>query len=396
MKIKSKAAVLISAVLLFGCSSKGQSEFLPEPKNDFLYAEINGPSTPIQPNEPEYTASDHAEKILESMTTEEKIGQMFFVRFPSAGAVENAASLHIGGYILFAKDFENETPQSVREKISACQSAAKIPLLIGVDEEGGSVVRASKFKAFRQTPFKSMLEISSEGDDALRDDTREKSMFLKDLCINVNLAPVCDVPQNSSDYIYSRSFGTDVSKTSHFTAIVVDEMKNSKIGSVLKHFPGYGSNADTHTGIVFDKRTLGEFNENDFLPFLSGIDAGADSVLVSHNVVENIQKLPASLSPEIHNILRHDLGFEGVIMTDDLAMNGVRGFTAEEKSIPVLAVLAGNDMIISSSPKEHIAAVVEAFKTGEINEERINDAVKRILIWKINIGLIDIEQKDVA
>ena len=140
-----------------------------------------------------------------------------------------------------------------------------------------------------------------------------------------------------------------------------------------------------------DTRTLDELRSRDFLPFVSGIGAGADSVLVSHNIIEEADGLPAFVSPEIHSILRDELGFNGVVMTDDLAMEGIRAFAPPDEDIAVMAVLAGNDMIISSSPAEQSAEVIEAFKAGEINEERINDAVRRILVWKINLGLIPME-----
>lgn len=388
MKIKILAAAA-AAFLLFGCTADS-----PQIQSPSIQENMSDAETVPELTEPEkeiITAETTAEKILKDMTIEEKIGQMFFARCPDINAVEDVKNLYLGGYILFARDFENKTAQEVISDIESYQAAAEIPLLIGVDEEGGTVVRASKYKALRDEPFKSMLEVSKGGVDALIADTTEKTSFLKSLGINVNLAPVCDVPESENDYIYPRCFSLDAETAAEYTAAVAGEMKRGGIGCVLKHFPGYGGNADTHTGIAVDTRTLDELRSRDFLPFVSGIGAGADSVLVSHNIIEEADGLPASVSPEIHSILRDELGFNGVVMTDDLAMEGIRAFAPPDEDIAVMAVLAGNDMIISSSPAEQSAEVIEAFKAGEINEERINDAVRRILVWKINLGLIPME-----
>jgi beta-N-acetylhexosaminidase len=160
------------------------------------------------------------------------------------------------------------------------------------------------------------------------------------------------------------------------------------MGSVLKHFPGYGNNVDTHTGIAYDNRTYETFLNSDFLPFQAGIDSGANMVLVSHNVVSCMDsQTPASLSSQVHKILREELKFTGVIITDDLAMDGVRNF-AEDTKIAVQAVKAGNDMLCCTDFEVQIPAILEAVKQGEITEERIDESVLRILELKISLGII--------
>ena len=137
--------------------------------------------------------------------------------------------------------------------IQSYQANAAIPLLIGVDEEGGTVNRISINPNLRNEPFYSSQELFQEGGyDLIYNDTKEKCGFLRSLGINVNFAPVCDVSTDPNDYIYKRSFGQDASATAEYVATVIDAMKSEKIGSVLKHFPGYGNNTDTHNGIAYD------------------------------------------------------------------------------------------------------------------------------------------------
>ncbi len=331
-----------------------------------------------------------AREILSNMSLEEKIGQMFIARCPGENAVEKVGEYHLGGYILFASDFKDETVESAREKIGSYQAAADIPLLIGVDEEGGTVNRISRYTAFRQSPFKSPQELYQEGGlEAIEADTSEKCQLLTDLGVNVNFAPVCDVSQNPDDFIYQRSFGKDALETAEYVETVVEAMADSGVACVLKHFPGYGDNQDTHTGIARDNRPLENFETSDFLPFEAGIDAGAQIVLVCHNIVECMDPdHPASISPPVHRILREQLGFEGVIVTDDLAMDGIRDFVADDQAA-VMAVQAGNDLLCCTDFETQVPAVVEAVQSGVISEERIDQSVLRILELKIELGLID-------
>lgn len=218
---------------------------------------------------------------------------------------------------------------------------------------------------------------------------REKAALLKGLGLNLNLAPVADVPINEDDFIYSRSFSTDAAEVADFVEQVVTIYAEEELGSVLKHFPGYGGNVDTHVGIAYDEREYQTFLDWDFIPFEAGIAAGANGILVSHNVITAIDdSMPATLSPEVISILREDLGYEGMIVTDDLIMDGLRMFTDAEEAA-VLAVLAGNDLLISSEFTIQVPAVIEAVKSGRITEERIEESVSRILRTKIDLGIIE-------
>lgn len=330
-----------------------------------------------------------AEKLLKKMTIEEKVGQMFLVRYPSSGVINQIKNHHPGGYILFSRDFDNKTKSQMIKELKQNQSASKINLILGVDEEGGKVVRVSNHKAFRSSKFLSPQELWKKGKlQAILKDSKEKSALLKSIGLNMNLAPVVDVPKNSSSFIYPRSYGRDAKETATYAAEVVKTMNASNMISVLKHFPGYGDNVDTHTGIAVDTRDYKTFQNRDFLPFKKGIGAGAPCILVSHNIVNCMDKeKPASLSKNVHQILRKDLNFSGLIITDDLAMDAVKGYV-ENGEAAVQAVLAGNDMIISSSFVKQKNEILAAVKKGKIKEGTINQAVKRILAYKYRYGII--------
>lgn len=330
-----------------------------------------------------------AESILAGMTLEEKIGQMFIARCPDSNAVQLAEKYQLGGYILFARDFRNRTKQQVVSTIDSYQHVSKVPMFIGVDEEGGKVNRVSLNAELRAQPFMSPQELYSLGGyDMVRSDTYEKSALLKSLGINMNFAPVADVSQSPQDFIYHRTFGRSAGETSQYVSNVVSVMKQQKMGSVLKHFPGYGNNSDTHTGIAYDQRSYESFQTSDFLPFKAGVSAGADAVLVAHNVVYCMDSVyPASLSENVHKILREEIGFDGIIITDELSMSGVSAF-ASDADIAVLAVQAGNDLLCCTNFETQINAVINAVRDGRISENRIDESVLRILRGKISLGII--------
>ncbi len=339
---------------------------------------------------PEPPQPDPAEVYADSLTLEQQVAQLFFARCPDINAVELAGQYDIGGYILFGRDFENQTAESLREIIASYQQAVTTPMLIGVDEEGGTVVRASAYPSFRDSRFESPQSLFAEGGlERIVSDTEEKDTLLASLGVNVNLAPVCDVSTDPADFIYARAFGQDAQATSEYVRTVVGQMKSDGMGMVLKHFPGYGSNADTHTGIAQDDRPLEQFRASDFLPFAAGIDSGAQAVLVCHNIVSCMDDtLPASLSPAVHEILRDELGFDGVVMTDDLVMQAITDYTGDADAA-VLAVQAGNDMLISSDFVTQYNAVLTAVKDGTIDADRIRESAVRVVRWKIELGLIE-------
>lgn len=340
--------------------------------------------------EPEPVEPDPAELYVNNLSLEAQVAQMFFARCPDVDAAALAEQYDIGGYILFGRDFEGQTRESISQTIQSYQDAAATPMLIGVDEEGGTVVRVSSNPAFRAAKFRSPQALYNEGGfDLITSDTREKDALLASIGVNVNFAPVCDVSTDPNDFINARAFGQDAAQTSEYVRTVVEQMVEDGMGMVLKHFPGYGNNVDTHTGIAMDNRPIEQFRASDFVPFEAGIDAGAQSVLVSHNIIACMDAaLPASLSPAVHDILRDELGFEGVIMTDDLIMEAITDYTGGENAA-VLAVQAGNDMLVSSDFVTQYNAVLAAVQDGTISQERIRESAVRVIRWKMELGLLD-------
>ena len=382
-KRKLLAALLLLALGLSGCGNAAPS-----------VPESNAPSTDSAQTEvPEPTLEERqlaaAKEYTENLTLEEQVSQLFFARCPDVNAAEQAAEYSPGGFLLFGRDFDGKTADEVKSDIASYQSAAAVPMLIGADEEGGMVVRVSSNPLLRESRFASPQRLYAEGGlDRIRSDTAEKDALLLSLGVNVNLAPVCDISSDSASFIYPRTLGGDATETSDFVRTVVQLMKTDRIGMVLKHFPGYGGSADTHTGQALDPRPLSDFEKNDLLPFEAGIDAGAQAVLVSHNIVACLDAdYPASLSPAVHTLLRGRLGFDGVIMTDDLAMQAVTDFTGDENAA-VLAVQAGNDLIISSDFVTQYHAVLDAVKNGTLRKNDIEQAAQRVILWKIQLGLI--------
>ena len=386
---------LLLSFLLAGCAPAGapagegsgqepsQSAMAPAPE-----AGTSAQPQPAPEPEPP-TQEELLQAMVDTMTPEEKAGQLFWVRFPETGWDELAREWHPGGFLLFGRDFKNRTPEELRTLLASLQETSPIPLLLGVDEEGGTVVRASYYPAFRAEKFRSPQALFAAGGlEAVRADALDKSAFLLDLGLNVNLAPVCDVSTDPADFIYARAFGQDAQATAEYADTVVSAMGEAGIGSVLKHFPGYGPSADTHTGSAYDGRPYEVFENQDFLPFAAGIDAGADCVLVSHNVMACVDgDSPASLSLGVHNLLREKLGFAGVVMTDDLMMEAVAGrYTPGEAA--VAAVLAGNDMLCTPSYEEGLAAVVEAVERGVVPATRVRESAARVLCWKLDLGLL--------
>lgn len=338
---------------------------------------------------PETTPPDPVRQMISDMSLEQRVGQLFLARCNVETAIQDIRQYHLGGLVLFGEDFENQSMESMRQTIAAYQDAAEKPLLIAVDEEGGDVTRVSRFSAFREKRFSSLrTRYDLGGLEAVLTEEGEKCRLLSDLGINVNLGPVCDITTDPAAFMYTRSLGQDAQTTADVTAAIVNLMKDYRMGSVLKHFPGYGNNADTHTGIAVDSRPLSDFESQDFLPFSAGIQAGCGGILVGHILVEALDpELPASLSPAVHRYLREELGFSGVIMTDDLVMQAITDqFGAGEAA--VMAVLSGNDLLCSTEYAVQYEAVLQAVLDGRIDIDVLNSAVRNVLEWKISLGLL--------
>ena len=370
-------------------------------------APVDPDPAPVQPDPAPPTGEDllkaRAQEIMAGMTLEEKIGQMFFARRPASDTAEKMAEYQLGGYLLFLRDFQTAgggwlTAEQLAASLEGDRAEAKIAPFFGVDEEGGTVARASRnpnlFSGGRAPSPRSVAEAGGEA--ALAEETFAKNSTLLLHGINVNFAPVADVATDPAAFMYQRAVGESAEETARLVETMVAWMKQCRvngelrqIGVVLKHFPGYGNCGDTHTGAITDDRPYEQFEQEDFLPFAAGIAAGADAVLVSHNTVTCMDPdLPASLSPEVHRILREELGFDGVIMTDDLAMGAVTAYDVSGEAA-VLAIAAGNDMLVTTDFEGQIAQVALALEDGTLTEQRLDESVLRILLWKLRLGVIE-------
>lgn len=391
-------AFIVSMLILSGCGAPAPEEPPPPPPAPTVETLPESPPAPPPPTEEELAAA-RVEDLLSCMSLEEKAGQVFFLRCPEVNALEDIAAYYPGGYLLFGRDFKDAagnylTANQVTEKIQSYQDAAALTLLIGVDEEGGSVARASwnpnLFPGGKCKSPQWLLNHQDGAEDVFAEDARKKNSALLGYGINVNLAPVCDVSTDPNSFIYDRTLGLDAAAQADYAGRVTAAMAECGIGSVLKHFPGYGDNTDTHTGIALDQRPMEVFLERDFLPFRAGLAAGGDTtaVLVSHNIVSSMDPdLPASLSPAVHEVLRRELGFDGVVMTDDLAMKAVSDY-ARDGAVAVMALAAGNDLLITADYRTQIPKVIQAVENGELSEKVLDDACRRILTWKQTLGLI--------
>lgn len=357
--------------------------------------------------QPKDIFEDHYEKAnekLQTLSLDEKIAQLFVIGTSNNSNLEELKKYQFGGYLLFKDFFANKTEEQIKKEISKFQNDVNIPLLIAVDEEGGKVARVSSNKTLREEEFESPSKLYQEGGfEQIKKDTIEKSTFLHNLGINLNFAPVVDISQNPNDYMYDRTLQQGKELTSTYAKIVISTSKDYKVSYTLKHFPGYGSNKDTHKVSSKDERTLEEIEQNDLEPFRAGIEVGAEVVMVSHNIVTSIDsKNPASISKPIHDLLRQNLEFTGIIITDSINMGAISE-NYKTKDAIINAILAGNDMIIISINKTTtdkitktkityetvIKTVRDAMQDGQITEERIDESVKRILAWKYAKGLME-------
>ena len=253
---------------------------------------------------------------MKNMTIEERIGQIFFPRFNLKNSTDDIKNRKPGGFMLFANDFNFEE-KYIQDYITKIQNlsydAIGLPLGLAVDEEGGTVNRVSKYHR-KEGPFPSPQEIyNKSGIEGILKIDQEKRDLLRKFYLNINLAPVADLSYNPKDYIYGRTIGRKAQEAAEYIAKDVEGYVNDNYTCCLKHFPGYGNNSDTHTGISIDNRTYENFKNEDFKVFQAGINNKAQIVLVSHNIVTcKDGKHPASISKTWHDILRHELNFTGL------------------------------------------------------------------------------------
>lgn len=327
---------------------------------------------------------ERAKEIVDNMSLEESLGQIYMVHH-STDSLEDVRTYHLGGFIFFGADLKNKTKEDVLDMVDKLNDNSKISLLLAVDEEGGIVTRISSNPNLASERFKSPRELYKEGGfDLIRDDTIKKNEILEGLHLNINLAPVLDISNDSKDYIYSRSIGLSPELTGVFAQTVIDASKDSKISYVMKHYPGYGKNSDTHKSKSLDTRSMEEI-ESDLIPFSKGIQSGGEAIMISHNIVEALDSdNPASISISNHNYLRNTLGFRGMVITDALNMGATEGI----ENMGIKSLVSGNDILVTKNYKEDINNILEGVSKGQVSSKYIRALAIKGIEWKISKGLI--------
>lgn len=352
---------------------------------------------------------EQIDNYLKKASLKQKIGQMYVARTPQKpGQAENDAyKYNLGGYIIYDEDLKGYTQDQFKAKMDNYQNAAQLPLLVGIDQEGGLVSRLThtgfvaqngdQFKFPREQYENAEKKEEGTGLDAVTTYAEDTASLLHNLGINWNYAPDADYSDDSTSFIYQRGFGGVLGKNSYdatadyISAVVPAWQHDDLIAATLKHFPGYGDADDTHTGFAHNTKSKAKLLSQDILPFKAGIDAGVDSVMVTHVIYDNLDsKYPASLSKKINKLLRNNYNFDGVVVTDSLEMGAIKDFAKQHgnTSADVLAVKAGNDMIMSADYVKGIPAIAKAVEKGQISQKQINASVKRVLQMKNKLHLL--------
>ena len=372
--LKKIILLLITLILFSACNHKEE-----------IYIPVNQEEEEIK----EEIVLTKEEEILNSMTLEEKIGQLFIVRYENIDEEDEVKQYQLGGITFYGKDFRYEDKDSIIELINSLQSDVKIPMFMSVDEEGGSVARVSRWYQYRSEIFLSPRDYYEQGGlDLVLQMEEEKAQLLSSLGLNMNLSPVADISDKPGAFMYDRSLGEDAYTTAEFVCRTAKISADYGVGSVIKHFPGHGNNTDTHFYTARDTRSLEELKENDLIPFQAAMDEENSAIMIGHTVVEALDdEYPASLSKKVHDYIRKQMSFDGVIMPDALDMDTVSSsFNGE--NVAVLAIMAGNDILCTSEYKEQYEAVLQAVKDNKISIEQIDESVLRILRWKLQLGII--------
>ena len=339
------------------------------------------------PTKTEEAIDSYARQLLQEMTLAQKVGQMFY----AADGVdpETAGESCLGGVLLQTEQLDHFSKTETAAVLRGYEEAGLLPMFVGVNEEGGEVNTVSVLPQIRQKAFLSPRELLTTGGLKLVDsDAREKSDLLRELGVNMNFAPVCDVVGDESAMMYPRTAQGDTDDVCRYVDTVVTAMLDRRMIPVLKYFPGYGDlQGKEHTDVLTDSRTMEELRETAFLPFARGMEAGAHVVMMGNVIVTAVdEKLPAGLSSAVYKLLRNELDFDGIIVSSDLNALGM-GRYGNGGELAVMAVRAGCDLVLTDDWKTGIEAVVQEVHRGNISVERIDESVLRILKLKIAFGM---------
>ena len=347
---------------------------------------------------------EQAAQIVSGMTLEEKVAQMFFItpealtgygQVTVAGDATNEAyqKYPVGGLIYNSQNLVDidQTKTMMAKMQQYADSRISLPVFLGVDEEGGSVTRIASNEAYGLTNVDNMSDIGATGDTQNAYQAGVTiGTYLSDLGFNLDFAPVADVLTVSDSVIGNRSFGTDSELVASMALSELQGLESMGIQGVVKHFPGHGGvSGDSHSGAVSTDKSLEELFASELVPFQRAIDGGAQFLMVGHIAAPNVtgDDTPASLSKVmITDVLRTQMGYQGVVITDAMNMTAITANHAADEAA-VLAVNAGADMILM--PEDFGKAyngVIDAVNNGTIEEYRINEAVVRIVKAKLALS----------
>ena len=350
-------------------------------------------------NIPSDSEADAQEKyidfVMNSMSLHEKVCQMILPSFATLSGVNGAKisgditkkaleDYPVCGIIYDSSNFESE--EQTKQMLSDVKEFSKIPLILTLDEEGGRVARL--MPKFSDSLIGPMFMYKSQGTETAYNNAAIIAANIKNYGFNMDMAPVADVWSNSANKVIGdRAYSDDYNEAAELVSAAVSGFHSGKVGCTLKHFPGHGDTLeDSHYGAAYVGKTLDELREGEFLPFKAGIDAGADAVMIGHLIVSDISDEPALFSKEIvTDILRGELGFEGVVITDSLQMKAMTDYYGEDE-VAVRAIEAGCDILLMPNDIGVTAGAIEkAIEDGRLSEERINESVRRILRLKYSL-----------
>lgn len=396
MKILRKAAVCFALIFALALSACGAAPgvTLPDPDADVT-------STPEPTPEPMPTPDPvkvRAEELLSGMTLREKLCQLMIVRpevltgespVTAAGETTRLAleTYPVGGLIYSVDNLV--TQEQTREMITNTQSYSKLPLFISADEEGGNVGRL--MYKLGTTWVNSMYSYKDEGADTAYANAKTIGTDMVSCLFNTDFAPVADVWTNPENTVIGdRAYSDDFEQAAELVASAVRGFTDAGVICCLKHFPGHGdTSTDTHEGAAVVSKSLDELRAGEFLPFVSGIEAGADMVMMGHITVTLVDPEPATISKAIiTDVLRGELGWDGVVISDSLDMGALAGYDNGEVCVKFLE--AGGDILLGIPDIETALTALEAAVTdGRLTESRIDESVQRVLELKISHGIIE-------
>ncbi|WP_458408386.1 glycoside hydrolase family 3 protein [Anaerotignum sp.] len=377
--MKKLLAILLTGCMAFGMTACGQEE-----------QTVEAPE-----KTPEEVKAEYIQSMIDDMDAEEKAGQLIMADFRtnadgtgmtvlSDEAKDALSEYHIGGVILFAENLD--TAEQTKQLTADLQNAADYGLLIGIDEEGGLVSRLKKSNIEHET-FPDAAEIEDAAYEG-----RTIGAELAELGINVDFAPVADVNTNPENPIIgTRAFSSDPQAAASKVAEFIKAMKETGVSACAKHFPGHGDTAmDSHLGETYVEHDMERLRSVEFIPFEQAITAGTDFIMAGHIKTPNATAdgLPASVSPEMLGILRNDLMYDGIIITDAMNMGAIVDAYGSGESA-VMAVQAGVDIVLMPADLSEAAeALTEAIEKGTISEERVNEALWHVLSLKYDKGIL--------